>query len=60
MSAMATMFRQWKSQLTKYIYSKPADNIPRPDYRGIDDETWEKFVQIRLSPEWQVSLVILK
>ena len=57
---MATKFRQFKSQLTtKYIYKKDPNDILMPDYRGIDEQTWEKFVQSRLSTEWQVSLCII-
>ena len=56
MSSLATKFRQFKSKLTsKYIYGKDPEDISMPDYRGIDEETWERFVQSRLSSEWQVS-----
>ena len=57
---MGYKFRQFKSKLTtKYIYQKDPDDISMPDYRGIDEQTWEKFVQSRLSTEWQVSMCIM-
>ena len=60
LSSMAYKFRQFKSILTStYIYGKEPDQISKPGYASIDEETWKQFVESRLSKDWQVRKSII-
>jgi len=52
MSSVASKMRQFKTNLTSfYVFGKCKDKRPYEMY-GIDEETWQLFVQTRFGPSW--------
>ena len=58
MSSVASKWRQFKTNLTSfYVFGKYKDKSPCEMY-GIDEKTWQLFVQTRLDPFWQVYFLL--
>lgn len=50
------LWKGFKTRLTsEYVFGKRKDESPCEKYAFIDDETWNKFVQSRLTTNFKVS-----
>jgi len=59
MSSVASKWRQFKTNLISfYVFGKYKDKRPCEMY-GIDEETWQLFIQTRLDPSWQVYFLLM-
>jgi len=49
-------WKAFKTSLTsRYIFGKLKDKSPLEEYSFLDKETWQRFVEIRKNPNFQVN-----